>query len=558
MSDLELELVKKELALLRFEQRDRELNPHKYYDLYSWQDEFINCSKPRQYLTAANQVGKSVALMLKAHKLCTDVDFRFKQWGKNQPKMGWYVLPSQGHINDFFYTKWLPEILSKGEAKEKGPYAWTLIKEGNNVKGIRFLATNCILSFVTTGSRATNLQGRSLGFVIFDEEPPVSMLAEIEMRTASFNDEITGKSTAILAFAFTPTSGQDYFKKIFCFNDRSFLRFIPDDLKAIYFFDKELNEYRTCSVKQEEDELYPISDQVYKRRVSTFEAITFKSGRAGKYTEARIRELIKMQPSKRDALIRVFAAFEKDDNGGLLYPNFNRDKHIKIVTNPNIYQSAQGIFTAGIDYGSGTNHTSAIAITHINPTCNRATVIKLWRGTMGIRTTADDVVKKYIEMSAGLNIDFPFYDWAAADLDTVYWRMTGKNLIQAQKSHEIGQNLIDTLYKNDLLEIIARKGDPYIEWLANEYENLTADQKKNHRTDDLSDAIRYSLAGVAHLFNLEELSPDFKNKVNAEKITKKKEIPEDYGVRSWKNVKEKEINSDDWIEKEIDEWANLF
>ena len=563
MSKQEVELLKKELALLKYEQQDRELNPHKYFDYYPWQHEFIyqedHIAKygrfpNRLYLTAANQVGKTFTLMGFSHMLCTDVIFRERQWGDNQPRVIWYVLPTQDHINDFYSEKWEPEVLSRGKAKDEGPYAWKVIKKGRDIRGIHFLATNCKLMFITLAAKGSSMQGRSVGAIIFDEEPDTKKLGELETRTASFNDPETGLSTAILAFAFTPTSAQDYFKKVFCYQDQSFLSKVPNDIRRKYFFDPQLNEFRTCTKQQEKEEIFPIGPTVYKRRVSIFEAQRFMSGKPGRYTEARAREYIAGQPSLKDIMVRAFASFEKEDDGGRLYKYFNKDLHTRRMKSfPKSFLKAEGIYTAGLDYGSGTNHPGGVSIVHINPEKNDARVIKMWRGEKGKVTTAEDIVRKYLEMSQGMEIHFPFYDWSCKDLDTVHWRITGKSLTKAVKDKE-GYGFVDTLLKNNLLEFWGYEDEPYLDWIVSEFENLSNNTAKKDRLDELTDTVRYALAGVAHLFDLEDLKPrdpeQFKKQI--EEIHKD---PLDYGRRSLPPIEEDE--DDGWIvDEDIKEWED--
>lgn len=495
-------------------------------------------------------------MMDMGHMYCTDVDFRKRQWGDNDPRVIWYVLPSLDHINDFFGEKWEPDVLSRGEAAKTGPYAWKLIKKGRDVRGIHFLATNCKLIFITMGAKGSAMQGRSVGAIIFDEEPDVRKLGELETRTASFNNEITGLSTAILVFGFTATSAQDYFKKIFCYQDESFLEKIPPDLLDKYFLDKQAQIHRTCTEAQEKQELFKKGPTIYKRRISIFEAQKFMSGKQGRYTEARARQFVKEQPSKKDIMVRAFGAFEKEDTGGNLYKYFNREIHLSHQQGfKPIYKTMAGIRTAGLDYGSGSNHPGGVVISWISPDFKKIRVIKMWRGAKGVVTTAEDIVDKYIEMSAGMNIDFPFYDFSMADLKTIYNRKTGKELLPAVKVKE-GYGIIDTFLKNNMLQLWSYGDEPYGDWAASEFETINHGTAKKDRLDELTDCIRYSLAGVAHLFDLEDIAPISNEQITsvAEEETK---TPEDYGVRSWDLVPKKE-DKDGWVSDDIDEWGDTF
>lgn len=566
-SNKEVELLRKQLAVLNYEKRDKELNPHKYFDFYSWQDEFINQTQhikqygvfpTRLYLTAANQVGKSFTLMAFAHKLCTDVEFRTWRWKDNQPRVIWYVLPTQDHINDFFQEKWEPEVLSRGAAKDSGPYAWKIIKKGRDIRGIHFLNTNCKLMFITLAAKSSSMQGRSVGAIIFDEEPPVEKLGELEIRTASFNDPITGESTAILAFAFTPTTAQEYFKKIFCFQDEEFLSKIPSDIRRKYFWDKQLGKYRTCTPQQEKDEIFKKSKRVYKRRVSIFEASEFISGKPGRYNAARAREFIQSQPSYRDVMVRTFASFEKEDDGGRIYKYFKKELHIKHLPKfPQEFRDKKGLYTAGLDYGSGSNHPGGVVITHIDQENNFIRVVKMWRGEKGKVTTANDIVDKYLEMSQGMRIDFPFYDHSCADLNTYHFRVTGSELLPAAKDKE-GYGFIDALLKNNLLQIFSYSNEPYGEWITTEFENNNHSTAKKDRLDELTDCVRYSLYGVNHLINLEDLKPIEPEEMDVIEV-KPKIDPLDHGVRDISLVPGYEDEEENYNEhQDIEEWGREF
>lgn len=552
----ELQLAKKELELLKFEENDKFLHPHLYFDLYDWQYEFIMCTHHRQYLTCANQVGKSFALQCKAMMWCTDVEFRKKQWGDNLPKTIWYTLPTQEHINDFYNEKWEPEFLAREESKKSGPYAWKAVKKNNDIKGIKFLATGCTLNFITLKAASSSHQGRSVGGILFDEEPDARKLSELETRTASFNDPETGLSNALLAFAFTPTSAQEYFKNIFSFQDEKFLANIPLDLRDRYFMDKETGTHRTCSLREESKERFKASDDVWKRRVSMFEACTFRSGKRGKFTPARIRQFISDQPTRRDILVRAFAQFEKEDMGGLMYKNFNRDIHAKYIKSTDLARfKTSGMLTAGLDYGSGSNHPGGVVITWISDDRKQVKVIKIWRGEKGKITTAGDIVEKYLEMSKGYTIEFPFYDFSCADLKTIYNRMTGKELLPAAKQKE-GYGFVDLLLKNNMIQLLGLEEEPYIDWACVEYENINHKTDKKDRTDEITDCVRYSLYGIAHLFDLENLIP-IDAQILIEKVIEKAKIPEDYGVRSWDNVKDTE-KEEEWITDELQDWEGYF
>jgi hypothetical protein len=549
MRNTEVELLKAELALLQLEKREREELPHKYFEMYLWQHEFIECRHHKQFLTASNQSGKTVSMGLKAHNMSTNKEWMRKQWGDNQPRIGWYILPDQKTINDLFTSKIEPEILARGSEKKSGPHSWKVIKNNQDIIGIYFFETKFTWSFISMGASATNLQSRTVGWIIFDEEPKdLNKMAEIETRTLAFNDPETDLPLSIHIYGFTPTIGHEHFKDIYAFNTPGFFKNVPGDIVKKFFPDGLL-----VKPQDAKKEKFKESNLVWKKRVNMFDCTRFMSGKKGHLSESSIRGFIALQRTARDVLVKVFGAFEKEDNGGLVYSAFNRNRHVKTFEGRfSEKELRSGFFTAGIDYGSGTNHQSSVAICWISPDYKMVKVYKLWKGQKGVPTTADDVLKKYVELTAGLKITYAFYDWAAADLNTIAQRM-GLTVYKAEKNVDTGTNLLNALFNNDMIQVLDRPGDVYPSLLASELENISHDTNKRHRNDDLSDSLRYSLSALAHLFDLTELHPGYKPKIQEIKISTPQEIYD----RDF-TIKRQEEERDDSYESELDEWAGYL
>lgn len=117
-------------------------------------------------------------------------------------------------------------------------------------------------------------------------------------------------------------------------------------------------------------------------------------------------------------------------------------------------------------------------------------VIAGWRGDQ-IVTTAGDVVQKYLELNKLYNIQpiRSFYDWASKDFYNIAVSM-GLSFEKAEKSHERGEDTINTLFKNDLLYIYRTEE---LVKLGHELSVLRKDQDKKKAKDDFADSFRYAV-----------------------------------------------------------------
>jgi hypothetical protein len=150
----------------------------------------------------------------------------------------------------------------------------------------------------------------------------------------------------------------------------------------------------------------------------------------------------------------------------------------------------------GCDIGSGGNdggHPSAISYVAVNPNMREGRVFRFWRGD-GIVTTAGDVVNKNIEIKKEMNIKpmRQFYDWASKDFFNIASR-TGESFEKAEKDHEIGFGVLNTLFKNDMLYIYE---DEESLKLASELVTLKHNTPKNKAVDDGIDSLRYAVSKI--------------------------------------------------------------
>jgi hypothetical protein len=173
----------------------------------------------------------------------------------------------------------------------------------------------------------------------------------------------------------------------------------------------------------------------------------------------------------------------------LKYPGFDRSKNV--VTPSHEVPSGWMIY-AGIDVGGGgTSHPSAISFVAVSPDYTQGRVFRGWRGD-GVVTTASDVLTKYIEHSQGLNIAAAFYDFSAKDFGTIASR-AGISVNTAEKSHAIGEQTLNVLFKNHMLVIEDREE---LTGLITELCTVTNNVAKAHMVDDHVDSLRYAVAKI--------------------------------------------------------------
>ena len=116
---------------------------------------------------------------------------------------------------------------------------------------------------------------------------------------------------------------------------------------------------------------------------------------------------------------------------------------------------------------------------------------------------------------------------------------------------------MNTLFSNNMIKILVRPSDDTPHFLALELENISHSQVKRSRTDDLSDALKYSLSGIAHLFNLMDLNPDYK--APDEKAVIDMSPQEGTGRRDWHpDLSGKKDEHEGEIEDEIEYWNDLY
>ncbi len=462
-----LELYIKKLRLLEEEKMLREKFPHMYaHKFYTWSREFLDDWENRtQILTSGNQVSKTSTLIKKLINLAISPDKWKELWPElpvgMKPSQWWFCCPTKEMATIEFHEKWVP-LLPK--VPEDDPlYGWKVDKRSKFVLSVNF-NSGINIYFKTYAQDVHSLQGGSCYVMALDEEVPVHLLQELQMRTSATN--------GFMLFVFTATLGQRFWKEVV--EDRT--------------------QWKHAKVRQ----------------VSLFDCQYYEDGSPSIWTPERIQTTIDKCTSKAEVQKRIYGKFVKDE--GLRYMIFDRELHSApfhpVPKNWDHY--------AGIDYGSGgeRGHPSAISIVAVNPERTKIRLVRHWRGD-GIQTTAQDLLNQYVDMTRGLNITAAYYDYAARDLKTIADR-SGLNIIAAEKRVDVGEGIIRSLFKSQDALILYTHNDKadeagippellQTERMMEEFETLSDVVDKRAQKDDSIDSLRYAL--VLLPVNWEALSP---------------------------------------------------
>lgn len=504
--------VKKKLELLRRKQQVIDGLPHLYgFDWYGFQKDFIDTDKEWQFLTCANQIGKTTVLLAKLVHLATDQTRWAKCW-KDRPQLFIYLLPSQKLHDENCLTKWL-DVLPKNEYKDDDYYGWEWEKRGKNYLGINF-KNGVRLVFKSFGMKTQNLQSLSASVIAFDEEPDKDLVPEVQTRTQAIRVAEGNMENAyggFKLFVFTATKSQEYFRKIM----------------------EERGKRETFPVSQ---------GNVFKKCVSLFDCQKHVSGKPSRWTDEAINRIIKSLPTDAEIKRRVYGRFQATE--GLIYQSFSTERNV-IDEKPFIPDDFY--YFCGIDYGAGGSaHPSAIVFTAVAPDYSYGYVTDIWVG-QGEVTTCSDVVDKYISMAAGKNVVNVYYDFAAKDLHTFAQRR-GIAFLRANKNHKIGEDLLNALFKQNMLKIFRDDQSSHI--LVSQLSSMVRG-KINKTNDDAPDALRYCISSI---------NWDFTNSQGIQKIEKalSPKRPNSYRLRDGRMWPREKDDSEYFAEQEESEWAGYI
>ena len=276
-----------------------------------------------------------------------------------------------------------------------------------------------------------------------DEELPEELFDELNMRLAA--------TDGYFHLAFTATLGQEFWREV---------------------------------IEEKETPRFPAA---LKQQISMYDCIFYEDGSPSLWTEEKINRIKNSCKSDAEVQKRVYGRFVVES--GLKYPAFIKKENMlsdhKTPKDWHIY--------AGVDVGSGGSkaHPAAICFVAVKPDYTTGRVIKTWRGD-GITTTASDVLTQFRIMKEDMRLSGQFYDWQAKDFYTISSRV-GEPFSPAEKNHEIGEQIVNVLFKNKMLYIY---DTPDNDKLVRELMSLRKDISKTAAKDDLCDALRYSVTKI--------------------------------------------------------------
>lgn len=449
MSDV-YKLKQEELILLQKKKELQAQLPHLYgFPWYKWARRFFDSKHKLTFICAANQISKSSTQIRKFIHWATEPSLWPELW-KTPPQQFWYLYPSFETYLIEFQKKWVPEFMPRGDMKDDPQYGWREVKIKNKFAGVEF-NTGVTLFFKTYTQDIQHLQTGTVHFIGCDEELPTFLFDELMFRLAATN--------GYFSMVFTATLGQEFW----------------------------YNAMERVGTQ------YEVLPEAFKQQISMYDCLRYEDGSATPWTKERIQQIKNTCKSEAEVQRRVYGRFVKDE--GLKFPCFSREKNVipakKIDPTWSIY--------TGVDIGGGgktaetktSAHSSAITFVAVAPDFRLGYVFRGWIGR-GKITTASDVLEKYRELRGSLRPVLQSYDWGARDF-YVYASRLGESFTKAEKSHDIGEDIINVLFKNNMLFIF----DLEELWpLMGELNNLSKDQLKRNAKDDFTDSLRYAITNI--------------------------------------------------------------
>jgi hypothetical protein len=424
------------------------------HKLYPWQRDFLLSRNRLNFLTAGNQLGKSAVSILRCINQSTRQDLWPFWFAKRRPTAFCYLYPEAKNLTVEFAEKWTKVYLAKGKLKSD-PY-WGWIDEYNEKKQIDRIvfASGVTVYFRTYSMQPKYLQAHTFDAVFFDEEPPQAHFDEMQVRTQMTAALGAGYTTAV----FTATLGQKYLFDCMEMQGKSSETFVG----------------------------------AWKRQISAYDCLKYCDGSPSEiwtldYIE---KELKPRYRSKLEMEKRLMGRFVRTE--GLTFEEFDSVEN----TEPYGELDLSGWRSfVGIDFGTGGEfgHSSAIVHVKIDPTYSKARVVLVWSSKKR-RMTQSDLLLKYKAIAAEMGPHICYADWHATDFFTLAARENVR-IAKAEKDHAIGENLLNTLFKERQLKILTG-GPGDAASLIYELQSLVRDKSKTHAIDDCADALRYAISQV--------------------------------------------------------------
>lgn len=490
-----------ELQLLEAKVNLQENLPHLHgWKLYKWGQEYWDAFNKVQLICAANQISKSSTQIRKHIHWATAVDLWPSLWKVN-PQQFWYLYPSRDVAHVEFIKKWVPEFLPRGEYRYDHPtFGWKPEIYHGRIFAIHW-NSGVSTYFKSYNQDVQDLQTGTVSKMDLDEETPEELMSELFMRLAA--------TDGYMSAVFTPTLGQDY--------------------------------WRAAIEGEGEGRKFPDS---FRRQVSMYDCLEYADGTQSPWTVEQIRRAENSCKSPQEIEKRIYGKFTISE--GLKYASFhrliNRKKGHHLPKDWSVW--------CGVDPGSGgDNHPAAIALVGVSPDWKQGRVFKGWRGD-GIVTTAGDVVKKTMAMIEDMDQVRVLYDWGCRDFFTIATEM-GLQVEPAEKSHNIGETILNVLFKNQMLMVYDY---PELDGLCTELSTLKNSTPKNKAKDDFVDALRYAVSKVP--WDWRSISGEKKIVLPAARPPLEEEIDERREYALGRKERKSDPNAGGY--DEIEEWNTRF
>lgn len=449
------ELEKRREALKIEKARLKHELPHLYgFKWYRWARAFFESTNRMNLLTAGNQLTKSSTLIRKNIHWATAKNLWPKLWPKHpNPRQFWYLYPSADTATAEFQQKWVPEFMPKcgqfiGEKfKEEcihPVYGWKAIYDKKKIVQIVW-TSGVTIYFHAYTKDVMNLQASSVHMISADEELPEAYYSELTFRRAAVDG---------------------YWNMVFTATRNQMLWMLAMEGEG------ELEKFPNA----------------FKLQVGARDCFFYEDGSEGHMNEAKVRVLESECKSQAEIDRRVNGKFVTEI--GRKYPTFDPRRHfVKPFAIPKNYT-----YYGAVDPGSGGagGHPTGMGIIAVSPDYRKGYVIRGWRGD-GIDTTAGDALNKFLDLRGDLPMAMQIYDQGCKDFFTIASRI-GESFTPADKSHETGENVIGTLFKNDMLYIF---DTPELRKLGIELLTVMKNTPKRQCKDDLIDgALRYPATSI--------------------------------------------------------------
>lgn len=393
----------------------------------------------RDYLVTHN----SSTNIRKAIKWATSPNLWKGLWS-SPPRQFWYMYPSMRTCHDEFNEKWVKEWLPRGDFKNHPIFGWKAIVDQKKTTAVRF-NSGVTIYFKSYEQDVRHLQTSSVHAIFGDEEMPVEVYNEVIMRGSGASIE------GYFHLVFTATLGQDF--------------------------------WREAIEEKGEKERFP---RAFKQQISMYDCMHYMDGSPSPWTVEKVENAKAKCRSEAEILRRIYGRFVLDE--GLKYECYSSGNFVKPYSIPQDWD-----LYAGVDIGSGgkTGHPGAIVFVAVRPDFQKGAVYLGWRGDK-VDTTAGDILQEFKRLKGSKELVAQYYDWNSKDFFNIATRV-GEPFIPAEKSHAVGEDTLNVLFKHGMLDIF---NNQELQKLDHELKNLKRDTPKVRAKDDFTDALRYAVTKI--------------------------------------------------------------